>query len=173
MKTTRFLLAILTVLALASICSAQGGGTGAKASKGGAQVAKVTDESMIIANEQKVLDAIKSRNQAGFTALVDQNGWVVGSRGAMKISAVLSSIFDPSYTITEYRMEDPQILMLDKDAALLSYKSINSATSNGKTESEVSYDSTVWVKRQGKWMAMFHQSTKVENPPAATAAINK
>jgi hypothetical protein len=61
-------------------------------------------------------------------------------------------------------VEDPQVMMIDKDAAILTYKSTGTETYQGKTETGISYATTVWVKRGGGWKAIFHQESMV--PPA-------
>jgi len=163
MKILRICTTLLALLMFAPICFAQSG----MESKGtkNSSAAMSGDEAKIIAAEQQIMEAIKNRKPENFKALVDQNGTVMSPQGAMRVSDVMNEIFNPATTITEYRMEDAKVMMVNKNAAMLTYKSISAATMNGKTESETSYDSTLWVKRNGKWMAMFHQSTPTKAPP--------
>ena len=167
MKTIKICMTLFAVLSLAPLCFAQSGMESNTATKAkNSAMSMSADESTLIANEQKIMDAIKNRKPEIFKSLVDQNGTVQTPQGARRVADVMPFIFDASSTITEYKMEDAKVMMLDKNTAILTYKSSSTATRNGKTESEMSYDSTVWVKRKGKWMAMFHQSTPVTTSPA-------
>ncbi len=170
MKTIRTLVTVLSILTLTSLCSAQTQPNSSTAKPKGAEASASGVESSIIANEQQIMDAIRNRKPDIFRSLVDQNGWVMTPNGAQQVSSIMSQIFDSAMTITEYRMETPRVMMLNKNTAVLTYRSISTGTMNGKTESETSYDSTIWVKRNGKWMAMFHQSTPVMNPQSSTTS---
>lgn len=164
MKLARILVAIVATLTFASVCAAQCG-----------PAAKATGdtESKLIASEKMIMDAISKNDSAGFKNLVSMDGWVVTSRGANKVGDIVQHLFDPNVKTTSYSIEEPKVMMLNPDMALLTYKSMWAGTANGKTESETSYDSTLWVKRNGKWWAVFHQATKVEQPPASTAPETK
>lgn len=156
-RTFNALVTLPLLLATAAVCAAQAGGTGGAQNK---DVAGKTDE-QIIANERQVIEAIKNRNQSAFTALVDPSGWVVTPEGQAVISSVMGMIFDPAVTVTEYRMEGPKVLWIDNNAAVLTYKATSTGTAKGKAMTEVSQDSTVWHRRGGKWVAVFHQATPI------------
>lgn len=168
MKILRVCTTLLALLMFAPLCFAQSG-MEAKGTKN-SSAAVSGDEAKIIAAEQQIMGAIKNRKPENFKALVDPNGSVMSPQGAVKVLDIMNEIFNPATTITEYRMEDAKVMMVNNNAAMLTYKSISTATMNGKTESETSYDSTLWVKRNGKWMAMFHQSTPIKAPSMNTEA---
>jgi hypothetical protein len=63
-------------------------------------------------------------------------------------------------------MENPMVKRLDKDSAVITYKSTGTATYKGQASSESSYDTTIYVRRSGKWVAIFHQSTDMAKPGA-------
>ncbi len=170
MKTVRILMMVLSILTLTTLSSAQTQTNSSTTKPKSSEASASGDQSNIIAREQQIIDAIRSRKQDVFQSLVDQNGWVMTPGGAQQVSSVMSQIFNPAMTFTEYRMEEPRVMMIDKNTAVLTYRSISAGTMNGKTESETSYDSTVWVKRKGKWMAIFHQSTPVTNPQGSTTS---
>jgi hypothetical protein len=176
MKSFRIGTTLLFVLALASLCAAQSktdSASSASKSKGtmsgNMAMGMSAKESMIVASEQKVIDAIKSRNVEGFKAMVDQSGWLVTSQGTKQVSEITPQIFNPADTFTDYRMENPKVMMLNKKMALLTYKSISAGMSGGKSMSETTYDSTLWVKRNGKWVAIFHQISPMMNPATSAA----
>jgi hypothetical protein len=165
MKLARICMAVVATLIFASVCAAQCGPAKAKATG--------SVEDAIIEHERQILEAIKKRDANAFKSLVDMNGTEVGSMGARKISEGLSELFSPDLTFAEIKMEDPQVMMLGKDAAILTYKSSGTATMKGKTESGMSFDTTVYAKRGGKWIAVFHQTSEMPKTHAESMTGEK
>lgn len=158
MKTiVRSGLAFIALLMLASICGAQCGPGRAKAAGGSVEEA-------IIAHEKQIIEAIKKRDMNAFKNLVDVNGTVVGMNGPAKISDIISDLFSPNLSFSKYDMESPQVIMIDKDAAILSYKSSSTTSYEGKSQSGTAYETSVFAKRGAKWVVIFHQSS--DQPPA-------
>jgi hypothetical protein len=166
MKIARICMTILATLTFASIAAAQCGPAKPKAAAGAGSL-----EEMIIAQEKQVIAAIKNNDMEAFKNLVDVNGMVVNSQGIMKIGDVVSMLFGPKVKTTEYTMDDPQVRSVDKNTAIISYKSSSSGTYDGAATSSTSYDSTVFVRKGSKWMAVFHQSSDMA-PPMTAAGTN-
>lgn len=164
MKLARICIAVFASLVFAPLCSAQCGPQPAAAGK-----SMGATESMIIANEKQIIDSVNNNKPDDFKKLVSMDAWVVTSQGTAKVSDVLNYIFNPDVKTTSHAMEDTKVMMIDANAALITYKSIWAGTDKGKAQSETSHDSTLWVKRDGKWWAVFHQTSKLEMPPAAAA----
>jgi hypothetical protein len=162
MKLARICIAVFAGLVFAPLCAAQCGPQPAAKSMG-------ATESMIIANEKQIADAVNNNKPDDFKKLVSMDGWVISPMGTAKVADIINYIFNPDVKTTSYAMEDSKVMMIDANTALLTYKSIWAGTDKGKAMSENSYDSTLWVKRDGKWWAVFHQTTKVEMPPAKPA----
>jgi hypothetical protein len=167
MKITRICMAILATLTFASIAAAQCGPAKPKTPTGTGSL-----DQMIVAQEQLIIDAIKKNDVETFKSLVDVNGTLVNSHGIMKISEVLSMLFGPKVSITEYTLEDPQVKTVDKNTAIIYYRSSSTSTMDGKTITGKSYDTTVFVRRVSKWVAIFHQISDMA-PPVTTATEAK
>ena len=133
MKTVRILMMVLSILTLTTLSSAQTQTNSSTTKPKSSEASASGDQSNIIAREQQIIDAIRSRKQDVFQSLVDQNGWVMTPGGAQQVSSVMSQIFNPAMTLTEYRMEEPRVMMIDKNTAVLTYRSFSSGTMNGKT----------------------------------------
>lgn len=163
MKSARILIAILATFTFASIAAAQCG-----------PPAKAMDatESQIIANEKIVSEAAMKNDSVAFKSLVSMDAWVVSGNGTAKVSDIFQYMFDPnSKTKTSsYSLEDPKVMMINPTTALITYKSVWAGTIDGKAKSETTFDSTLWVKRDGKWWAVFHQSTEMAKPQEKIAA---
>ncbi len=152
MKLARICMAFVVTLMFASICAAQCGPAKGKTAGG-------SMEEMIIAQERMVLDAIRKRDANAFKSLVDVNGTIIGSQGPRKMSEIIPDLFNAELTVADFGLEDPHVMMLNKDTAILTYRSPATMTYKGTTASMTSYDTSVYVKRAGKWIAVFHQAT--------------
>ena len=162
MKLARICMAIIATLMFASICAAQCGPAKPK----GAGTAGSLNE-MIVAQEQMIIDAIKKRDANAFKSLVDVEGTAIGSDGIHKISEIIPMLFNSEMSISAYSLEDPQVKMVAKDTYMISYKSVTTGTYKGKTETMTSYETTIYARRAGKWIAMFHQSSDMAKPDAS------
>jgi hypothetical protein len=67
--------------------------------------------------------------------------------------------------ITIQKTSDFNFLWVDANTVVVSYTWTGSGTMMGQPVPSPTYSSTVWTKRAGKWMAVFHQET-VAPPPA-------
>ena len=165
MKLVRICMAILATLTFATVAAAQCGPARPKTPTGTGSL-----EEMIVAQEKMIIEAIKKNDAEAFKALVDINGTAVGSNGIMKISEVIPMLFGPKVSVTEYTVVDPQVRSLDKNTAIISYMSSSTSTFDGKTMTMKSYDTTIFVRRVSKWVAVFHQSSEMAPPVTAMTA---
>lgn len=163
MKTARMCVAILATLIFASVAAAQCGPARPKTPGETGSL-----EEMIVAQEKLIIEAIKKNDGEAFKSLVDVNGTVVNSQGIMKISDALPMLFGSKVTISEYTLEEPQVRTVDKNSAIINYKSSSTASFDGKTMTGKSYDTTIFVRRGSKWVAVFHQSSEVAPSPTTT-----
>jgi hypothetical protein len=117
-----------------------------------------------IANEKMVWDTFKTKNYDGFAALLDpvfielEPDGVYDKAAAVK---VISAGFDAS----KAELSDWKSLKIDDDAALVTYV-FKMAGAKGDGERHTS----IWAKREGKWLAVLHHGgTTVKPAPAAAA----
>ena len=165
MKLVRICMAILATLTFATVAAAQCGPAKPKTPTGTGSL-----EEMIVAQEKMIIEAIKKNDAEAFKAHVDMNGTAVGSNGIMKISEVIPMLFGPKVSVAEYTLVDPQVRSLDKNTAIISYMSSSTSTFDGKTMTMKSYDTTIFVRRVSKWVAVFHQSSEMAPPVTAMTA---
>lgn len=107
-----------------------------------------------IANEKMVWDALKSRNYDGFAALLDPRSLEVESSGVYDKDGSVKNV--ANYDFSKSELSDFKALNIDKDAMLVTYMV---KMPGMKPENE--RHSTIWVNRDGKWRALFHQGTLV------------
>jgi len=114
------------------------------------------------ANEKAIWGALKMRNLDGFASAlapesieVEPDG-VFDKAGSMKM---LNEIDLSKATVSDFKT-----IKFDDDASLVTYMvKVPGGAPNGEQHS------TVWVHRNGKWLALFHQGTIVVPAPAAAA----
>jgi hypothetical protein len=69
--------------------------------------------------------------------------------------------------LTKWDISDIHTMWIDPNAAVVTYKWTGSGTYQGQPLPSPVWCSTVWSKRNGKWMAVFHQeSPAMPMPPA-------
>lgn len=117
------------------------------------------NQDAVIAQEKLILDALKKKDAKAFDGVVASDAILFGSQGRLPISEFKKVVFGPDYSFDSGTIEDAQVMMIDQDAALLTYKSTGTQTFKGQSHTETGYASTVWAKRGGKWVAIFHQES--------------
>ena len=157
-----FAIALLVMASALLVFGQEASGKGQ--SGGSAQIADA-----LTAKEKQITDALIKKDQKTFDSLVASDAFLAGSQGRMTIADFKRMAFGPDWTLTSSTVEDPQVTMISKDVAILTYKSTGSVTYKGQAQSGTSHATTVWVKRGNNWVAVFHQESDV---PPSTAPAN-
>lgn len=110
-----------------------------------------------VANEKMVWDALKSRDYDAFAAFLAPESIEIESDGVHdKASSVKGvSMFDAS----QYELSDWKTVKFDNEASLVTY-----LISSNEPNPEQERHTTIWINRNGKWLALFHQGTPVTKP---------
>lgn len=119
----------------------------------------------LIANEQKINEAVAKGDKAAFNALVAPDAWSIDGMGLMKVSdfaAVLDQL-----KIKTWKLTDENVSWVDQTTAIVTSKWTGSGTFQGQPVPGTTYASTVWTKKGDKWVAVFHQESEAVKPPAA------
>ena len=111
----------------------------------------------LIANENKVADAMMKKDKAAFTSLVAANGWSVDGTGIMKTSELTGAL--DQLVIKSYKISGEQVSWVDANTAIVTYKWTGSGTFAGQPFPGTVYASTVWTKKADRWVAVFHQES--------------
>ncbi|HEX8774781.1 MAG TPA: nuclear transport factor 2 family protein [Pyrinomonadaceae bacterium] len=168
-------LLLFALLGLATVCMGQSAPASAPPSQpdsarikpptatsgsGAPAKAKSSVEDMLIAREKEVWELIKKKDIQGFaTYLADDQVYVTNDGVHTKAETVKSVA---AGNLSELALDEWKVLMLDKDAALVTYRVTAKGMVNGQEVSGVTRESTLWAKRGGKWLAVFHQDTMVK-----------
>ena len=122
-------------------------------------------EKALIANENKVADALMKKDKAAFTLLVAADGWSIDGNGFMKASELAAAL--DQLVIKSYKISDEKVSWVDPNTAIVGYKWTGSGTFAGQPFPPVVYASTVWTKKGDKWVAVFHQESEAAKPAPA------
>jgi hypothetical protein len=115
------------------------------------------DDSLILQNERKVWDAFQAKNANAVSALLAEEALIVTQDGRFTKAEFLQLI--PQFPeISSYSIEKVKIVSPDKDTVILTYES-RYTSKEPEPRSHLAYQTTVWVNRGGKWLAIFNQET--------------
>ncbi|MFN2455802.1 MAG: nuclear transport factor 2 family protein [Pyrinomonadaceae bacterium] len=118
-------------------------------------------ETQLIALEKQSWQEWKNKNGGFFQTLLTDEAVNVGVGGLSNKSQIVKSTTSDC-EIKSFSVDNFKVVMLDKDAALLTYTAMQDGVCGGKTIPSKVLASSVYVKRGGKWLNAFYQET----PPA-------
>ena len=116
------------------------------------------------AREKAVWATIEKRDTAAFAANLTDDFIYVSGDGVSDKAATVKGISD-SGTMSNQTFSDWKFVSVDKDAAVLVYAAKGNSVMNGQTHPFSIYASTVYVSRDGKWQAIYHQDCDVSTAP--------
>ncbi len=116
--------------------------------------------SEILINEKAVWEAARLRDMRRFAELVADDARMVFTSGVMTKQEYMQTVGE--HTITDYSLDSFHVFMPVEGTAITLYEATVSGTSNGKMFPTTTLrESSVWVKRAGKWVAVWNQETPV------------
>lgn len=116
--------------------------------------------------ERQIWDALKRQDYDAFGQMLADEFIYVTNDGLHDKAATIKAVKD--YAPSEINFSEWKVIPIDQDASVVAYQVTQKATANGKPLPETPFRAaSVWVKRGGKWVAIFHQDTDIA-PPSAT-----
>jgi hypothetical protein len=128
--------------------------------------AKASIEKTLIANENRINEAVAKHDSKAFLDLIAPDAVAADMAGFSK-AADFTKTMD-QLKISTWHLMDTKVMWIDDKAAVVTYKWMGKGTYMNEPLPETTYSSTVWVERNGKWLALFHQETAAA-PPAPPA----
>ncbi|MGB7025245.1 MAG: nuclear transport factor 2 family protein [Candidatus Acidiferrales bacterium] len=114
----------------------------------------------VIDNESAVWEAVKQKDAMRFDQLVADDARIIFDTGILTKSEFLSSL--PDRTILDYHIGPFTVLHPDNQTVILIYKATRSGTYKGRAfPATAVHESSVWVLRKGKWVAVLNQETPI------------
>lgn len=112
------------------------------------------------AHEKSLWEAIKNGDLKAFSDGTAQEILDLDASGVVYNKKQLMDQF-AKMKMTDYSLSDFSVTMLDKDCAVLTYKSSSTAVMEGKTMSMKVLNSSTYVSHGGKWLPNFHTETVI------------
>lgn len=119
-------------------------------------------EKTLVANERAVNEAVAKGDAAAFSQHVAKDAWSIDSTmGRMPVADFVKEMPEmvKDMKLTSWDITEPKLMPIDANNAVLTYKWVGSGTYKGEPIPSPVWASTVWSKRGGKWMAVFHQES--------------
>jgi hypothetical protein len=105
-------------------------------------------------------NAAAARDSAPFQNYLDDNIVALGPGwSATNKAGVLEGLKSNTCTVKNPTLSGFTYKWISPDLVLVSYAGTQSTTCNGKTVEAAEHDNSLWQKKNGKWVAIFHQGT--------------
>jgi len=123
-----------------------------------------------VANEKLVWEALKSKNYDAFASYLSSESMEIEAEGVYDKAGSVKGV--TTVDLSKAEQSDWKTLKFDDDASLVTYTVVLPGMKPGE-KPDKEYHSTIWVKRDNKWQALFHQGTPAAIPKAAKAETKK
>lgn len=118
------------------------------------------DEKMLIVNERALHAAVAKADMNSFLSLVLPEGVWTTKQGFVPMELFAKGGLEV-FELTKWDIVNPHVIWLGQDAALVRYAWTGTGTFGHQPLAPMSLASTVWTKRNGKWLAVHHQQTEL------------
>jgi hypothetical protein len=119
-----------------------------------------TTESNLQKMETELSQANAAHDTAPFTKYLDDNIVAVGPGWKASGKAdVLEGVKSGPCTVTNPTLSGFSYKWISPDVVLVSYMENYTSTCKGKTTPEAEHDNSLWQRKNGTWVAVFHQAT--------------
>lgn len=126
-------------------------------------------EKTIIANERAVNEAVVKGDVAAFKQHVAVDGWSLdGMMGRMAVAEFVKNFeaMTSDMKLSSWDLSDSRVQWVDANTAIHTFKWTGTGTYRGEPIPSPVWTSTVWTKKNDKWIAVFHQESASMPEPA-------
>ncbi len=146
----QFILFCVTLIAVAPVCLAQA--SPAKPAK--------SDETAITDLETSAWEAYKNKQADAFKKLMSKDYYGEYAEGIKDLDREVADMAKTD--LRDYSRADTKVVFPSTDVAVITYKSTIQQTSEGKDMSGTYNSGSIWVKKGGKWLEIFHTEVKAQ-----------
>ena len=148
----QFILFCVTLIAVAPVCFAQA--RPAKPAK------SVSNETAITDLEKSTWEAYKNKQGDAFKMLCSKDYYGEYAEGIKNLDGEVADMAKTD--LRQYSLADIKVVFPSSDVAVITYKTTMQETSEGKDMSGTYNSASVWVKKGGKWLGVFHTEVKAQ-----------
>src|SRR5262249_34415984 len=148
----QFILFCVTLIAAAPVCFAQA--SPAKPAKSASNETAITDL------EKSAWESYKNKQADAFRKLMSKD---YSATYAGEIKNLDREVGDMTKAdLRHYSFGDMKVVFPSTDVAVVTYRATIQQTSEGKDMSGTYNSGSIWVKKGGKWLEVFHTETKAQ-----------
>jgi hypothetical protein len=131
-----------------------------------------TTAKQIMAKEQKFWQAMRDQDVDTAVGLLDDTAIVAGMQGILHFDreGYRKMAEQGPMKLLDYTLSDERVVFPTQDVAVASYTARQNFTIGEKAMDMVSYDTSTWVRKDGKWLCVAHTETPRKGD--ASARIN-
>lgn len=126
-----------------------------------------TIEAELLELERRFWQAMKDQDVDTAVALTDDPCILAGAQGVSLIDrkSFAEMMKSPNYTLDRYELkDDAQVRMLGDDVAAVAYTVHEDLTVDGKPVALDAAETSVWVRREGRWLCAVHTESLAGDP---------
>jgi hypothetical protein len=115
------------------------------------------EDKLLIANERALLDAVAKADKASYESLILPEGVWTTKSGFVPMKLLADGL--DGFKVTKWDIVNPHVVWLAGDSVVVRYAWTGAGTFGDLPLAPTTLASTVWIKRDGKWLAVHHQET--------------
>jgi len=148
----QFILFCVTLIAVVPVCLAQA--SPAKPAK------SASNETAITHLETSAWEAYKNKQADAFKKLMSEDYCGEYAEGIKNLDREVADMAKTD--LRDYSLADMKVVFPSADVAVITYKTTIQQTSEGKDMSGTYNSGSIWVKKGGKWLEVFHTEVKAQ-----------
>lgn len=120
----------------------------------------------LFALEQQFWNALRDGDSSTATALSSDPCVVVGPQGVGELDkTTLAAMLEHApYQLKEFEFDDVRVRRVTDDVAVVAYKVKEDLVVEGQDLNLEAFDSSIWVRRDGKWVCVVHTESIAGDP---------
>ena len=142
-----------------------------------AKTAAAPNMDALVALDKQATDAYFKSDAKYFEGFLNDKFVMMEGGQRMDKATIVKMIAGGKCEVKDWKLEDPQMAIIDADTAVLSYKNTADGTCNGPDGKPMKLipmrAATVWVRNGDKWQPVFHGENPILDPKATPAAPAK
>jgi hypothetical protein len=116
-----------------------------------------TSDAQLITNERALYDAVAKNDPERFRSLVLSDGFWATPSGWVPMGPLAGGL--SAFEVPKWAIENPRVVWTDGNSALLLYIRTGGGLYGDRPFAPMTLASTLWTKRDGKWVAVYHQES--------------
>jgi hypothetical protein len=148
----QFILFCVTLIAVAPVCLGQA--SPAKPAKSASNETAITDL------ERSAWEAYKNKQADAFKKLMSKDYYGEYAEGIKNLDREVADMAKTD--LRDYSLADMKVVFPSTDVAVITYKSTIQQTSEGEDMSGTYNSGSIWVRKGGKWLEVFHTEVKAQ-----------